>query len=122
MSRQIVHDDDVAGRQRRDQAALDISAEDRAGHRPVDDKGCGHRVDPQAGDKGRGFPMAMRHPPDQPRTAAAAAVAAGHVGGRAGLVDKHQSTRVKLRLPALPHLPCRRHVGALLLGGVYGFF
>jgi hypothetical protein len=122
VSRQIIHDDDVAGCQRRDQAALDIGAEDRAGHRPVNDKGCRHRVDPQAGDKGGGFPMTVRHPSDQPGTASAAAVSAGHVGGRAGLVDKHQPTRIKLRLEALPHLSCRRHVGALLLGGVYGFF
>ena len=66
--------------------------------------------------------MTVRHPSDQPGTASAAAVSAGHVGGRAGLVDKHQPTRLKLRLEALPHLSCRRHVGALLLGSVYGFF
>jgi hypothetical protein len=30
VSRQIIDDDDVAGRQRRDQAVLDISTEDRA--------------------------------------------------------------------------------------------
>jgi hypothetical protein len=66
--------------------------------------------------------MPVRYPPNQPGTALRAPAQAGHVGGGAGLVDKHQPTRIKPRLEALPHLPCRRHVGALLLGGVHGFF
>jgi hypothetical protein len=122
MSRQIIHDDDVTRRQRRNQAARDISPKDLAIHCPVDDKRRGHGIDAQTGDKGRGFPMPMRHPPDQPGTALRAPAQTGHVGGRAGLVDKHQPMRIKLRLEALPHPPCRHHVGALLLGGVHGFF
>ena len=51
MGRQIVHDDEVAGHQGGDQAALDIGAEDLPGHGAVDDKGRGHGVGAQTGTK-----------------------------------------------------------------------
>ncbi len=66
--------------------------------------------------------MTVRHPPDQPGAAPCAAAQAGHVGGRAGLVDENQLCRIKLWLEGFPRLPRRRHVGALLLRGVHGFF
>jgi hypothetical protein len=53
----------------------------------------------------------------------AAAALAGHVGGRAGLIDKDQFLRVKPRLQlAFPALAGARHVRTLLLRGVHGFF
>jgi hypothetical protein len=121
--RQIVPDDDVAGGQRRHQTALDLAAEDRAVHRLVDDKGCGDRIDPQAGNKGGCFPVPVRHPTDQPGAAPAPAALARQIGGGAGRVDKHQLFWVKLRLQSVfPILPRRRHVRALRLGGRHGFF
>ena len=66
--------------------------------------------------------MTVRHPPDQPSAAARASAPAGHVGGGAGLVDEHQPARIKPRLEAFPQQPRGRYVGALLRGGVHGFF
>ena len=66
--------------------------------------------------------MTVRHPSDQPETASATPAPARHVGGRAGLVEKHQPPRIKPWLEVFPHQPRRRHVGALRLGGVHGFF
>jgi hypothetical protein len=92
---QIIHDDDIAGRQRGNQAALDISAEDLAVHRVVDDKGRGYCIDTQPRHQGRGLPMTMRHAPDQTRPAPAAATLASHVGGGAGLVNEDQLLRIQ---------------------------
>jgi hypothetical protein len=65
---------------------------------------------------------ATLHPSDQPETASATPAPARHVGGRAGLVEKHQPPRIKPWLEVFPYQPRRRHVGALRLGGVHGFF
>jgi hypothetical protein len=96
---------EVAGHHGGDQAALDIGAEDLPGHGVVDDEGRGYGIGAQTGHKGGGLPMTVRHPPDQPRTAARAPTPAGHVGGGAGLVDEHQPARIKLRLEAFPQQP-----------------
>lgn len=74
---QIVHDDNVAGHQRGSQAVLEIGAEDPPVHRPVDDKGCGYRIDPHPRHQGGGLPVTVRHATDQPGTAPAIARARG---------------------------------------------
>jgi hypothetical protein len=105
------------------QAALDVGAEDLAAHRAVDDEGRSDRIGTQPRHQGRGLPMTVRHAPDQPRTAPAAAAPTGHVGGGAGLVDEDQLFWVKLPLSlGFPQLPGARHVRAFLLRGVHGFF
>ena len=101
---------------------LDIGTEDRAVHRPVDDEGGGHRIAAQAGQKGGGLPMAMRHPADQPLASPGPPALAGHVGGGAGLVEENQPCRIKPGLPLFPQLARRGHVRPLLLGGAHGFF
>src|SRR5437763_17031702 len=98
MAAEIVHDDDISGGQRGYQELLDISAKAEAVDRSVDDAG---RVDPiaaQCGQEGQRTPAAIRHLGDQPRTAGAASVMAGHVGLGPGLVDEHQPLGIK---PAL---------------------
>ena len=52
VGRQIVHHDNVAGLQGRDQASLQIDAEDLSIHRLVDDKGSGDGVMAQGRDGG----------------------------------------------------------------------
>jgi hypothetical protein len=65
----------------------------------------------------------MRHAADQPGTAPAAPARAGHIGGGASLVDKDQLFGVKFLLErGLPMVPRARHIRALLLRGVHGFF
>jgi len=53
---------------------------------------------------------------------AAAAVAAGHVRCRPGLVDKDKLRRVEIELPAKPVLALPQDVGAVLFDGVTGLF
>jgi hypothetical protein len=60
--------------------------------------------------------MAVRHGGDQARAERAAAVAPGHVGGGAGLVEKDEARRVHEALPDAPQPAFAGDVGALLLG------
>src|SRR5215469_15774237 len=65
----------------------------------------------------------MRHAANQPGTAPAAPARAGHIGGRASLVDKDRLFGVKLVLErGLPMVPCTRHIRALLLPACTVFF
>ena len=64
---EIVHDDDVAGRERRDEELLDPGGEDLAVDRPVEHAG---RVDPvvaQRGEEGQRAPAAERRLGDAAR-------------------------------------------------------
>ena len=59
MRREVIHHHHVAGRERRHQELYDIGAESGAGHRPVEDERSGEAGPAQAGNKGRGAPMAI---------------------------------------------------------------
>ena len=62
---EIVEHHDVAGLERRCQELLDVGAERRAGHRPVEHQRRDDAGLPETGDEGRGAPMAVRHGGDQ---------------------------------------------------------
>ena len=122
MARQVVHHDDVAGAQVRDEDALDISLEGGAVDRPADHEGRDHASAGQAGDEGGGLPVAVGDAHAQALAPWAAAVGAGHVGLRPGLVDEDQPLRVQVELALEPRMPAFQDVGPLLLAGVRGLF
>ena len=66
---EIVHDDDVAGPERRDEHLLDIGEEALAVDRAVDDAGRVDAVAAQRGQEGQRAPAAVRHLGDQPLAA-----------------------------------------------------
>lgn len=119
---QIVHHDDISGAQRRDQASLQIDAEDLTVDRFVDHKGRCDGVAAQGGDEGCDLPVAMRHLADQALATRTAAAQARHIGRSAGLINEDQTARIKLPLLRLPAGAGARHVGAILLRGVNAFF
>ena len=81
------------------------------------DEWGGEPMATQAGHKGGGLPVPVRGRIDQPLAARAAAIAAGHVGGRPGLVEEDEAARVHVALPDAPVPPLLGHVGPVLLGG-----
>ena len=85
-------------------------------------QGGGDPVAAQRRQKGQCPPAAVRHLGDQPRAAAAASVAAGHVGLGPSLIDEHQALGVKSALIRLPPGPPAGDVGAILFAGVQAFF
>jgi hypothetical protein len=64
----------------------------------------------------------MRHTGHQALTPWGAAMRAGHVGLRPGFIDEDQASGINAALVALPPLALAGDVGAILLGGVQGFF
>jgi hypothetical protein len=119
---QIVHDDDVALVQFRDEDLLDVSLESETVDGSVDDKRRDEAAQRQGSNEGRGFPMSVRNADPQALTARSATVTARHVGGGPGLVDEDQALGVEIELPFEPGLALLRDVGAALLGSVRGLF
>ena len=66
--------------------------------------------------------MAVRHADPQALAARGAAVGAGHVGRRPGLVDEDQALGIEIGLALEPGLAPLQDVGAVLLAGVRGLF
>ena len=66
--------------------------------------------------------MAVRHGGDEPLAAVSTTVAAGHVGGRAGFVDEHETAGREAGLVVLPAGAGGGYVVARLLGGVRCLF
>ena len=119
---QIVHDDDVALAQFRDEDLVDVSLESETVDGSVDDKRRDEAAQRQGSNEGRGFPMSVRNADPQALTARSATVTARHVGGGPGLVDEDQALGVEIELPFEPGLALLRDVGAALLGSVRGLF
>lgn len=125
MGREIVQDDDVARFQRRGELGLDIGLEDASVHGRVNHKRSGEGVAAKAGDEGLGLPMSERGLGKQSLSLGAAAAQARHLGGRPGLVQEHQSVRLKphagltRRAPFLPRL---LDVGPVVLACPQSFF
>ena len=118
----IVHDDDVAGIERRSQHLLDVGEESGTGHRPVQHARYRHAAQPQTGNEGRGLPVPVRDGGTTPLAFGRSAVAPRHLGRGAGLIDEDQALRLKVDLPFEPRLPLCVDPRALLLGGVRGLF
>jgi hypothetical protein len=76
----------------------------------------------QAGDKGRGLPMAMRNGGNAALAYLGPPIAARHLGAGPGFIQEYQLGHIQRGLHRLPFLPTRPHVFTLLLGGVRSFF
>ena len=122
VSREIVHRHDLTWRERRHKTLFEISKEDLAIHRGIDDERSGHAMLSQASDKRRHLPVAVRNLGDEPFPARAASTQPGHVGRSAGLIDEDELARIKPRLLSLPVRACRADVFARLFGCVQAFF
>jgi len=119
---QVVHDDDVAGPQFRDQHLGDIGFESVAVDRPVKNEGRDEAAQRQSADEGRRLPVSMRHAHPKSLAASAAPVAARHVGRGPGLVDEDQPVGIEVELILEPLFASDQDVGAVLFGGVRGLF
>lgn len=122
MARQVVHDDDVAGRELGHQHLADIGDERIAVDRAVEHHRGDHAGAVQAGDEGRGLPVSVGHARAQSLAAPAATVVTRHVGGRPGLVDEDQAFGIEVELAIEPLFPALQDVGAVLLGGMRRLF
>ncbi len=80
MAAEVVHDDNVARREDREERLFDISAKACAIDRSVDDAGRGEPVATQRRQKGEGPPSAEERLGDEAFASGASAMGARHVG------------------------------------------
>ena len=119
---QVVHDDDITGRERGHEQLLDIIEEARCIDRLIEHAG---RVDPvatQGGKERHRAPVAVWHLGMKPLPLWRPATQGSHVGLGPGLVDEDEASGIK---PVLELLPLRATPGDLrpqLFSGQYAFF
>ena len=98
MAAKIVHDDDVAGFQRRHEELFDIGQESAAVDRPIEHAWGGDPIGAKGGEESQRSPAAARRLGDEPLASLAAAMGARHVGLGPALIDEDHAGRTKARL------------------------
>jgi hypothetical protein len=119
---EIVHDDDVAGLERRHQELLDIGFEAFAIDRSIKDARRVDPVVPQGGKECECLPMPVRRLSAQALPSRPPTVGADHVGLGPGLIDEDEAGGINLSLMPFPACPSARDVGPVLLGRQQRFF
>jgi hypothetical protein len=119
---QVVHDDDVATPQFRDQHLGHLGLEGVAVDRPIEHPGGDEAAHGQSADEGRGLPVAVGDADPQPCPTQATPMATRHVGRSPYLVDEDQPVGIEIELILEPPFAPDQHVGAVLIGGVRGLF
>lgn len=118
----IVHDDDIARLERRDQELLDIGQEASAVDRTIEHRRRVDPVVPKRREEGQCFPVAVRHLGPQPLAAPAAAMGAGHIRLGPSFIDEDEAPGIEPALIPLPARPSAGNVTAILLAGQHAFF
>jgi hypothetical protein len=118
----VVHHDDIAGPELRNQALVHISQEYLRIHRTVDHHGRDHFVVTQRGHERNGLPRSKWDLADQSDTPRSPTPEANHVSADGGLVDKYQPSGIKQALLAYPTSARASDVSALSFGCLQSFF
>ena len=122
VDRQVVEHDDVPAPQGRDQDLFDVRPERWTVDRPIEDRGGGQAVEPQAYDDGVRLPLAAGRVILKPRAAGAASIATQEIRRDPTFIEKDVLGDIPEWL-RVPPLPARRgHVRTALFVGVYRFF
>src|SRR5215208_5561404 len=114
---EIVHDDDVAGSQRRDEHLVDVEAEALAVDRAIDQPWRLDAIVTKGSEEGHGRPASMWHLGHEALAIAAPSAQRRHVGLGPGLVDEDETAWIDPILVGLPLLAAPRHVGTIALAG-----
>ena len=122
MAAEVIHHHDVAWPQGWDQELYHPGEETLGVDGAIQDARRGDAITSQPGHEGECLALAVRNFGDQALTSGAAAMQAGHVRLRPGLVYEDQTGRTNLALPLLPLPPTPRDISAVLLAGAQAFF
>ena len=119
---EVVHDHDVARRERGHEELLDIIEEALAVDGLIQHAGGIDPVATQGGKEGHRLPVTIGHFGVEPLALGCPATQRGHIGLGPGLIDEDEAAGIKpplIFLP-LPAPPC--DLGPKLFGGQYAFF
>jgi hypothetical protein len=119
---EIVHDDDIARRERWNQDLIDVGLEPDAINRPVEHHRRYHSCQPQGANESCRFPMAVRNAGAQALSLWSASAASRHIGRRPCFINEHKALWIEVQLSIEPVFPPFQNVGTVLLRGMCGFF
>ena len=119
---QIIHNDDIARRERWQQTLFDRGQEAGTIDRAIEDTRRGQAVGAERRHEGQRLPVPMGPGRAQPLALGAAAMTASHIRLGPGLIQEYEPAWIKLALRALPPAAALRDVRPILLGGRQAFF
>lgn len=122
MAAEIVHDNDVARLENRNQLLFDIGAKALAVDRSVEDTGCSQPILPQGPGECQRAPMAVRRKRSQTLAFWSPPPDGCHIGLDPGLIDEDQSVGIEVRLQGFPSLSSASNISTSLLKGEQRFF
>lgn len=122
MTGQVVHDDDVAGGERRRQDLLDVREEARAIDRTIKHGGRGEAGDAQRAEKGGRVPAPIRRVVGDAGAVEAATIAANQICPDATFIEKHEARRIERRRRGVPGGPREDDVSAIVFRRADRFF
>ena len=122
MAAEIVHHHDIAWPQSWNQELHHPGEETLGVDGAIQDARRGNPITSQPGHEGECLALAVRNLGDQALASGAAAMQAGHIRLRPGLINEDQTGRTNLALPLLPLSPTPRDISAVLLAGTQAFF
>ena len=112
---EIVHHDNVAWRERRNENLIDIGLEPLAVDRAVENHRRRHACQAQTGDECRRFPMSMWNAGAQPLAFRRTPILARHIGRGPSLVDEDELFGIEIELAVEPGLAPLLYVRPVLL-------
>lgn len=119
---EIVHNDDIAWRQRRQEHLLDVGRKGQPVNWAVKHEWGGQTVNPQGRNQRQGFPVPMGYAADQGHALLAPTSQARHVCLDPCLVNKGQACRLDAGLIFPPPIAPSGDIRPVLLGGAQRFF
>ena len=122
MTREVVHDDDVARRERWRQDLLDVGQKTGAVDRAIKHGRRGEACHAQRPEKRRGVPAAIRRVVGNPGAGQPAAIAANQIGPHTTLIEKHEARGIERRRRGAPDRAGAADVSAIVFRRVYRFF
>jgi len=119
---QVVHDDDVAGGERRRQDLLDVREEAGAIDRTIKHGGRGEAGDAQRAEKRGRVPAPIRRVVGDPCAVEAPAIAANQIRPDATFIEKHEARGIERRGRDVPRGPREDDISASVFRRAYRFF
>ena len=122
VTRQVIHDDDVARREGRDQDLLNVGEEARAIDRAIKHGRGGEACHPERREKRRGVPASIGRVVRHAGAVEPAAIPPDEVRSYATFIEKHEPRGVEVGRRGVPHGPRERDVSAIVFRRAYRFF
>ena len=122
VTRQVIHDDDVSGRERRREDLLDVREETGPIDRPIKYRGSDEARYAQRPEKRRRMPAPIWRVVGDAGAVQAPAVTPNQIRPDATFIEKHEARGIERRRCRVPRRPGQDDVSAIVFRRAYRFF